>query len=27
MIVDMEDSANQLIENLIDMGILRKAEK
>jgi len=27
MVVDMEDSANQLIENLIDMGILKKAEQ
>ena len=27
IVVDMEDSANQLIENLIDMGILKHAEK
>ncbi len=27
MIVDMEDATNKLIENLIDMGILKKAEK
>jgi len=27
IVVDMEDSANQLIENLIDMGILKKAEQ
>jgi len=26
MIVDMEDSANQLIENMVDSGILKKAE-
>ncbi len=26
MIVDMEDSANQLVENLIDMAVLKKAE-
>ena len=27
IVVDMEDSANQLVENLIDMGILKKAEQ
>ncbi|MCD6531592.1 MotA/TolQ/ExbB proton channel family protein [bacterium] len=27
MIIDMEDATNKLIENLIDMGILKKAEK
>ncbi|MCD6595592.1 MotA/TolQ/ExbB proton channel family protein [bacterium] len=27
MVVDMEDSANQLFENLIDKGILKKAEQ
>ncbi len=27
MIVDMEESANQLLENLIDMGRLKKAEE
>ncbi|RKZ28279.1 MotA/TolQ/ExbB proton channel family protein [bacterium] len=26
MIVDMEDAANQLVENLIDMGVLKRAE-
>ncbi len=27
IVIDMEDSANQLVENLIEMDILRKAEK